>query len=114
MYSSHLTFIYELPYGVRTTHHLARAHLTYWMLLFAAAWSTCLSLVIVAVLCLDHSVSSHIKTEYGKKSVGARRCFIFRHCLYRTCEVFCRFLVVSAAWLRHDTKWYTYGYALFL
>lgn len=113
LYSSHLTFLYELLFVCRTVHVFTRDNLELCDVSFVFAWVVCYFLVVIALVTFDYSVSSYIRNQYAIKSSWLH--FGWRHCLYRSCECMARFLVIGATMLKnvkhHQFKTYSVIFA---
>eukprot|EP00443_Scrippsiella_acuminata_P049344 CAMPEP_0115497244 /NCGR_PEP_ID=MMETSP0271-20121206/66186_1 /TAXON_ID=71861 /ORGANISM="Scrippsiella trochoidea, Strain CCMP3099" /LENGTH=793 /DNA_ID=CAMNT_0002925949 /DNA_START=39 /DNA_END=2421 /DNA_ORIENTATION=+ len=96
LYSSHLTFLFELPFVCRVVHCFFRDSLAICDITYFLAWFACFQLVVIAVVTYDYSVSSYIREQYSSSSAGR---FICVHVLYRSCECLARSLTIGAIML---------------
>mmetsp|Transcript_129553 Transcript_129553/g.336060 ORF Transcript_129553/g.336060 Transcript_129553/m.336060 type:complete len:879 (-) Transcript_129553:188-2824(-) len=96
LYSSHLTFLLELPFVCRMVHVFFRPSILVCDYPFCLATALCFYLVVVAVVTFDYSVSPSVREKYASSAASS---FVWMHLLYRFNECLARFLTICAVML---------------
>lgn len=108
-FSSHLTFLFELPFILRTIHLYARGYWHMCTLLYTSAWLVNFQLVIIAVLTFDYAASRSIRDQY---EAGFLCGFGWIHITYRTAEYLARILSIATTRLEFMQDYRLWVYAV--